>query len=84
MVWFGVSPQGMRAEIEPHEVYRKELRIAGSFINPFTNSRAVKLVGSGAVRVEPLISHRFPLKDIHEALAVHSSGKANKVMIISD
>ncbi|NLY51509.1 MAG: zinc-dependent alcohol dehydrogenase family protein [Firmicutes bacterium] len=84
VVWFGVSPQGMRAEIEPHEVYRKELRIAGSFINPFTNSRAVKLVGSGAVRVEPLISHRFPLKDIYEALAVHSSGKANKVMIIAD
>jgi threonine dehydrogenase-like Zn-dependent dehydrogenase len=84
VVWFGVSPQGMAAEIEPHEVYRKELRISGSFINPFTHSRAVKLVGSGAVRVEPLISHRYPLKDIHKALDVHSSGQASKVMIIFD
>lgn len=82
VVWFGVSPQGTQAAIEPHEVFRKELQIAGSFINPHTHARAVKLVGTGAVQVEPLISHRFPLGKIHEALAVHGSGDASKVMII--
>ncbi|NLJ24541.1 MAG: zinc-dependent alcohol dehydrogenase family protein [Firmicutes bacterium] len=82
IVWFGVSPQGLQAAIEPHEVFRKELRISGSFINPHTHARAVKLVGTGVVRVEPLISHRFPLKDIEEALKVHASGGASKVMIM--
>ena len=48
IVWFGVSPQGLKAAIEPHEVFRKELRISGSFINPHTHARAIKLVGSGA------------------------------------
>lgn len=82
VVWFGVSPQGTQAAIEPHEVFRKELQISGSFINPHTHARAVKLVGTGAVQVEPLISHRFPLGKIHEALAVHASGDASKVMFI--
>ncbi|NMB45799.1 MAG: zinc-dependent alcohol dehydrogenase family protein [Firmicutes bacterium] len=84
IVWFGVSPQGLQAAIEPHEVFRKELHISGSFINPHTHARAVKLVGTGAVRVEPLVSHRFPLTEIDEALRVHASGHANKVMIIPE
>ena len=82
IVWFGVSPQGLQAAIEPHEVFRKELRISGSFINPHTHARAVKLVGSGVVKVKPLISHSFPLKDIEEALKVHASGSASKIMIM--
>ena len=82
IVWFGVSPKGQKASIEPHEVFRKELRISGSFINPSTHARAIKLISSGVVQVEPLVSHRFPLGEIHAALEMHSSGTASKVMVI--
>lgn len=82
IVWFGVSPKGQKASIEPHTVFRKELRISGSFINPSTHARAIKLISSGVVQVEPLISHRFPLDEIPAALDMHSSGAASKVMVI--
>ena len=81
-VWFGVSPQGQTVAIEPHDVFRKELRISGSFINPHTHARAIKLIGTGVVQVEPLISHRFPLDKIKTALDIHSSGTASKVIVI--
>lgn len=82
IVWFGVSPQGLQAAIEPHEVFRKELHICGSFINPRTHARAVKLVGTGVVRVKPLISHQFALNEIDKALRIYASGNASKVMMI--
>ena len=82
IIWFGVSPRGQKVSIEPHEVFRKELKISGSFINPHTHARAIKLIATGAIKVEPLISHRFPLSDIEAALSLHSTGGASKIMII--
>lgn len=82
LVWFGVCPEGEKTSIEPYEVYRKELNIAGSFINPCTHKRAIELVASGAIQLEPLVSHKFPLEDIHQALAVHGEPHSNKVLVM--
>ncbi|MGB9620118.1 MAG: hypothetical protein ACPL7K_06885, partial [Armatimonadota bacterium] len=44
-------------------------------------TRAIRLMETGLVDAERIISHRFPLSRIHEALEVMASPERNKVII---
>jgi len=68
ILWFGVTPPGQMVEVEPNEIFYKELTIRGARINPFTHSRALALLVSGQVRVEPLITRRITLDELPRAL----------------
>ena len=68
-VWvFGVTPQGTLARFPAYEVFRRDLQIIGSFAVNRTFPQAITLIQSGAVQVEPLISHRLPLDDFCRGL----------------
>jgi D-arabinitol dehydrogenase (NADP+) len=68
-VWvFGVCPRETRATFIPYDVFRKDLTIIGSFAVNRTFQESIALIQSGAVRVEPLISHRLPLDRFREGL----------------
>ncbi len=41
---FGVAPPGKSVEIEPHTIYRKEIKIIGSYINPYTMQKAIEFL----------------------------------------
>jgi D-arabinitol dehydrogenase (NADP+) len=70
-VWvFGVCPPGARAAFVPYDVFRHDLSIIGSFAVCRTFQESIALIQSGAVRVEPLISHRLPLERFSEGLAL--------------
>lgn len=64
-------------------VMQKGLRLLGSLAyTPGDFASALKLLGSGAVRVEPLISHRVPLGEITEAFRTQlRADEAVKVML---
>lgn len=61
---FGVSPQGQTARINPFEIFARELRIVGSFLNPHSHGRAVALVASGVLHLDALITHRVTLDEV--------------------
>lgn len=65
---FGVAAPDAEAAIRPFDIFSKELRIMGSFINPFTHTDAIQLVSRGKVRLAPLISHRFTLEQLPDAM----------------
>ncbi len=73
----------------PHEatplnffwVVRRELRLIGSMIYQDEFPEAMRLLGSGAVRTDRLLTHRFPLADIQQAFVAHSSTDAIKVSV---
>lgn len=68
-IWlFGVCPRGATASFSPYEVFRKDLTIYGSFAVCRTFLQSIALLESGAVQVEPLISHRVPLARFAEGL----------------
>ncbi|MEI6168013.1 MAG: alcohol dehydrogenase catalytic domain-containing protein [bacterium] len=59
-----------------------EGRMDASFgTTPLAMSRAIRLMDRGLVDVEKIISHRFPLKHIHEAVEVMAGTNHNKVII---
>ena len=73
----------------PHEptpleffgVVRRELRILGSMIYQDEFPEAMRLLASGAVRTERLLTHRFPLERIAEAFEAHRQSDAIKVAV---
>ena len=59
-----------------------EGRMDASFgTTPLAMSRAIRLMESGLIHIEDIISHRFPLEQIHEAVSVMGSPDHNKVVI---
>jgi len=74
----------------PHEatalnffwVVRRELRIIGSMIYQDEFPEAMRLLATGAVRVDRLLSQTFPLDRIAEAFEAHRSPDSIKVAVI--
>jgi len=68
IVQFGFCPEGEKAAVEPFKILSKELTIVGSWVNPYTYPRAIKLLDSGKVKVEHLITNRLKVEDIIEGI----------------
>jgi 2-desacetyl-2-hydroxyethyl bacteriochlorophyllide A dehydrogenase len=56
--------EAANASFSPFDVLSKELTILGSWVNPYTYSRALDMLASGKVDVKPLITNRLGLDDI--------------------
>lgn len=63
------------------DVYKKELRIVGSMINPDTHQRAVNLINSGRLELKKLITHAFDLEHMDEAIHMQMSAESIKVVV---
>lgn len=63
------------------DVYSKELTIMGSMINPDTHLRAVNLINNGKIELGRLITHRYGLKDLEQAIMTQMSNDSIKVVI---
>lgn len=81
VVWFGCSPMNGVIEINPYYVNDAELKISGSFNNPFNTARAIAMLASGKVRVDNLISHHFPLADYPAVFNVFGGPQTLKLMV---
>lgn len=78
---FGLTAPDDAMSLKPFEVFKKELTIKGSFVNPNTFERAGRLLASGAVKVEALISDIVPLDDIQSVFENRLYAKDGKVLI---
>jgi len=65
---FGVPPSGKNLEMEAFKIFRKGLTLLSSFTSVRNSFQAVNLLQTGQIKVEPLISHRLPLKEMPEAI----------------
>ncbi len=81
VMMFGLTPPDCEIPIKPFDVFRRELTLKSSFINPFTQIRAIDLLGSGAVSVKELISEIVPLDNIIDGFEKKNFRKAGKVIV---
>lgn len=65
---FGVPPQGKNLEIEAFKLFQKGLTVLSSYTSVRNSFQAIGLLRSGQVKVQDLISHHLPLKDLPKAL----------------
>jgi 2-desacetyl-2-hydroxyethyl bacteriochlorophyllide A dehydrogenase len=78
---FGLTPPQATVEILPFELFKKELHITASFVNPLTEARALELLAFGRIRVPELIGELIPLEKLTEALTEPRYRKMTKVMV---
>ena len=69
VVILGVMPRGAKVAIEPFDILFRELKVVGSFINPFVHRRAADLVASGAIEIEKLITRQVALDEVSDVIS---------------
>lgn len=80
-MFFSVPDVDAVLELPSFELFFRELTIMGSFVNPATQGRAVNLIASGKIQLEPLVTHRLPLDSINEAFQIFGNSEVIKIMI---
>lgn len=79
ILFFGVMAPGKTIQIEPNRIFARELTIVGSIRNPFTHHRVLELLPS--LGLDGIVTHRFPLEQIDEALNAARRGDGLKVCL---
>lgn len=82
VVILGVMPQGVKLAIEPFDILFRELKVLGSFLNPFTHRRAADLIASGTIDVQRLISRIIPLAEAPETISRAAAPGEIRVLIV--
>jgi threonine dehydrogenase-like Zn-dependent dehydrogenase len=80
IILFGMNSNA-RPAIHQLDITSRSLAILGSYISNFTFPEAIRLLESGRLAVDPMISAVVPLADGHEAFELLRSGQATKVVI---
>lgn len=78
---FSVPGVTAKAELPLFPVYKKELTVMGSMINPDTFQRAVDLLNSGRLQISPLITHTYGLHQVEDAIRMQMSAESIKVLV---
>lgn len=81
VVLFSVPKVDATFDLPLFDVYKKELTIKGSFVNPDTHARAVSLINSGKLDFSSIITHSFGLNQLPEAIAMQMSSESIKVVV---
>jgi len=68
LLLFGVCPSKAKIEISPYDVYKRELKIYGTFALLHTLVPAIEMIREKKINAEALVSHRFSLDDFMTGL----------------
>lgn len=78
---FSVPKAGATYCLSMESVFQKELKICGSFVNPDTHGRAAALISSGKIRLEPILTHAFPIDQLEDAIHMQMRTDSIKVLV---
>lgn len=81
---FGLTAPSDKMEIRPFDIFKREITIKASFINPYTFGRALALIGSGKLDVSSMVVYREPLAELPAILADPARRREGKVIIECD
>ncbi|MDD5765445.1 MAG: zinc-dependent alcohol dehydrogenase family protein [Candidatus Marinimicrobia bacterium] len=81
VVIFGVSPSEQKLPVAPYEIYRRDISITGSFLNPFTFKTAVDLFSAGRIDFDDIEINSFRLSGIMDAFENQRQHKSLKTVI---
>ena len=81
LVLVGYSPEQM--SLNAGRVMFRELEVIGSLgCRPVDYPRVIELVRQGRIRVNELVTHRFPLAEINTAFDLLRSGQALRAVVV--
>lgn len=69
VMMFGLTAPDDTINIKPFEIFKKEIELKSSFINPYTQKRALELIDNGKIDVSSIVYSCEPLEKLPEILA---------------
>ena len=66
VMFFGVTPPDKRITVSPNDIYKRQIKIVGSSINPYAHHRVVQLLEQ--LKVKELVTHEYSLSEINKAI----------------
>lgn len=82
VMMFGLTKPDDTISLKPFEIFQKEIELKASFINPYTQKRALELIDSGRLDVSSMVYEVTGLDDLADILAKPEL-RANGKYIIS-
>jgi len=79
VLFFGVCPPGVTIPVSPHEIFRRQIRLAGAHSLNHNIPEALKTIGEVGADIGRLISHQVELSEIKGFL--EKSGQTNSLKI---
>ncbi|MEG0370124.1 MAG: zinc-dependent alcohol dehydrogenase family protein, partial [Hungatella sp.] len=81
VMFFGLVAPGESLSIQPDDIFKKELKITSSYINPYTYERALQVLESKKIDLESIITNIVPLDEIEDVFTKSEYRRTGKVMI---
>lgn len=81
VMMFGLTAPNDTISVKPFEIFKKEITLKASFINPYTFDRALKLIASGKIDVSSMVWKVEPLSELPAILADPARRREGKVII---
>ena len=78
---FGLSKPNDTIDIKPFEIFKKEITLKASFINPYTQSRALALIDSGRIDVSSMIYKTVGIEALPSVLADKAERARGKYIV---
>lgn len=81
VMFFGLVGPEDSFPLKPDMVFKKELKITSSFINPYTFERAIAVLESKTLKFDDIITNIVPLEQIQDVFTKPEYRRTGKVMI---
>lgn len=79
---FGLTRPRDTIDIKPFEIFKKEITIKASYINPYTQQRAIDFIDSGKIDVSSMVYETAGLDRLPEILASREIRARGKIIIV--
>jgi len=79
---FGVCPQGTKIQVDPFDIYKRDLKIVGSFALKKTFQPAINLLRSKAIDVSDIIGEKITLEELPAQMDKFLAGKTEMKTVV--
>lgn len=81
VMFFGLTAPDETIDIKPFEIFKKELEIKASYINPYTQQRAIEMIDSKRIDVKSMIYKTADLDELPMILKDENLRRKGKFII---
>lgn len=81
VMMFGLTGPEETVAVAPYELFKKEITLKSSFINPYTQSRAVELINRKKIDVSSMIHECIPLEELESVLGSQELRSVGKYIV---
>lgn len=81
-IFYGIPKDDHQARFDVTQIIIKQLNIHGTSGVPWAWHRSLQLYGAGKFNIKDLVTHRFALQDINEAITTLLSPQADAVKVV--